>query len=197
MKKTHFLLTIFLILCCTIYSQKGLKQYGIKSGIVEYKLEGTTTGTQKIYFDEYGNKSAAYSNTTTNGIQNKGWVITHNDMQYMYDRETSNKGTKMKNPLLKYFSECEDIELCVKKQLNDMGYQKEGEKTFLGKNCQIWKSKMGEMLVWKGIMLRNEMEVLGKKSIHEAISINVNVNIPESKFEIPKDIEFAEMPSFF
>ena len=40
------------------------KIYGIKSGIIEYEITGSQSGTKKVYFDDWGRKQAEYTNST-------------------------------------------------------------------------------------------------------------------------------------
>ncbi len=174
-----------------------LKQYTLKSGIIEYKHSGDVTGTETVYFDEYGAKVASYLNTVRNGEKKKGWVITLGETQYMFDPEESSEGMKMKNPIITFFENCEDIKKCSEDMLIKMGYKKEGTRLFLNKTCDVWKSKNGEMLVYKGVMLRNQMNMMGYKSLQEAVSFDEGVVVPASKFEIPKNIVFKEMPHMF
>ncbi|HJX71792.1 MAG TPA: hypothetical protein VJ346_07565 [Bacteroidales bacterium] len=198
MKKTFFILIVCCVSCLTTFAQTGkFKQYALKSGIIEYKHSGDENGTETVYFDEYGYKVASYRNTVRHGEENKGWVITHGETQYLFDPEESSEGWKMKNPIIQYFNDCEDIAKCNEDMLAKIGYQKAGTRMFLNKNCDVWKSKNGEMLVYKGIMLRNQMSVMGSKTLQEATSFSEGATIPAAKFEVPKNIEFSEMPGLF
>jgi hypothetical protein len=198
MKRTFFILIVCYASCLAVLAQtKTYKQYALKSGIIEYKHSGNETGTETVYFDDYGNKVAAYKNTVRNGEVNKGWVITLGETQYLFDPEESSEGWKMKNPVIKFFSDCEDINKCSEDMLTRLGYKKEGTRMFLNKNCDVWKSKNGEMLVYKGIMLRNQMSVMGTSSLQEAASFKEGAAIPASKFEVPENIKFNDMPGLF
>ena len=42
-----------------------VKKYNIKSGIIEYEMKGVQTGTQTLYFDDWGKKEATYSEQET------------------------------------------------------------------------------------------------------------------------------------
>lgn len=198
MKKTILILLVFsaALLAASAQSDR-YKQYTIKSGIIEYKHEGSVTGTETVYFDDHGYKVASYINTVRSGEKNKGWIITLGENQYLFDPEESSEGMKMKNPVIQYFINCEDIKKCSEEMLVKMGYKKEGTKMFLGKNCDVWKSKNGEILVYKGIMLRNQMSMMGYKTLQEAVSFKEGVTIPPEKFEIPENIKFSDMPGLF
>ncbi|MBN2612369.1 MAG: hypothetical protein JXB00_12490 [Bacteroidales bacterium] len=198
MKGTICILLICFASCLSAFSQTSkFKQYALKSGIIEYKHSGAETGTETVYFDDYGYKVATYRNTVRDGEKQKGWGITLGENQYLFDPEESSEGWKMKNPLISYFKDCEDIDTCNENMLAKLGYKKEGTRTFLNKTCDVWKGKNGEMLVYKGIMLRNQMSVMGYKTLQEAVSFKEGVAIPAEKFEIPKDIKFSDMPGLF
>ena len=42
-----------------------IKKYGIKSCYLEYELKGITEGTQKVYFDKWGEQEATFTSTTS------------------------------------------------------------------------------------------------------------------------------------
>ncbi len=70
-----------------------------------------------------------------------------------------------------------------------------GNETFLGKNCIVVEmNKDGQsMKMWyyKGIPLKMTNPVFTL----EATKFEENASIPSSKFEVPKDIKFSELPT--
>ena len=70
-----------------------------------------------------------------------------------------------------------------------------GNETFLGKNCIVVEmNKEGQsMKMWyyKGIPLKMTNPVFTL----EATKLEENASIPSSKFEVPKDIKFSELPT--
>jgi len=105
--KTLSTLTVCLLLIMPKLSgqEAALKPYKLKSGIIEYKYSGDKTGIATLYFDDYGMKSAMYSDLVTRGESSKTWVVSSGDIQYMWDLSKPGKGMKMQNPLTAWFKE--------------------------------------------------------------------------------------------
>jgi len=62
MKKTVVFTISLLILLPGLSGQEAsLKPYGLKSGIIEYSYSGEKVGKGTLYFDDYGMKSAMYT----------------------------------------------------------------------------------------------------------------------------------------
>jgi len=67
MKKTLFS-TLIVLITFAIFAQSeksDFKKYPFKSVIIEYQIEGKTTGNKTIYIEDYGYKEATYSQTVT------------------------------------------------------------------------------------------------------------------------------------
>jgi hypothetical protein len=173
----------------------GFKLYSIKSGIIEYKHTGTRTGTSIMYFDKYGKRSASYSNLTMNKETDKSWALNLDDMQYIW-KEGSAQGMKMKNQILEEFAKINDLEKFAEEIYAKMGFKPTGTETFQGKECRVFKGNMGKILIWKGILMLSEMNVMGTSTRQEATKIDINVPVKSSVFELPKGVTFSEMPNF-
>ena len=173
----------------------GLKLYGIRSGIIEYKHTGTRTGTSKLYFDRYGHRSATYSDLVMNNQPDKGWIISFDEMQYMY-KEGNKQGAKMKNPMIEGLAKVNDLEKFVEETYNKMGFKPSGNEMHLGKECRVFKGEMGKVLTWNGLLMFMEMNVMGTITRQEATRIDVNVPVKKSVFELPTDVTFSEMNMF-
>ncbi len=173
----------------------GFKLYGIKSGIIEYKYTGTRTGTSIMYFDKYGKRSASYSNLTINKETDKSWALNLDDMQYIW-KEGSAQGMKMKNQMLEELTKINDLEKFAEETYAKMGFKPAGTETFHGKECRVFKGNMGKILIWKGILMLSEMNIMGTTTHQEATKIDINVPVKSSVFELPKGVTFSEMPAF-
>jgi hypothetical protein len=175
-----------------------LKPYGIKSGIIEYSYSGDKVGKGILYFDDYGLKSAMYTDAVERGEKRKGWVLTSGDYQYMWDPERSSEGMKLKNPVIDWINSASegDLESFSESMYAKMGMQRSGSETLLGKECKVMKGKMGKALVWNGILMLLDMKMMGYNSHQEAIDIKINLPVESKYFIIPKDIKFSEMPMF-
>ncbi len=176
-------------------SEGGLKLYGIKSGIIEYKHSGSRTGTSILYFDKYGYRSATYSDLVMNNQVDKGWGISFDETQYMY-KEGSKQGTKMKNPMIESLKKVNDMEKFIEETYSKMGFIPAGTEKFLGKECRVYKGDIGKILIWNGIMMYTEMNAGVMTYKQEVTKLDINARIKPSVFELPKDITFSEMPGF-
>jgi hypothetical protein len=183
----------------TVKSQEvSLKPYGIKSGIIEYSYSGNKVGKGTLYFDDYGLKSAMYTDAVERGEKRKGWVVTSGDYQYMWDPERSTEGMKLKNPIIDWVNSASegDIESFSESMYAKLGMERSGSEKLLGKECKVMKGKMGKALIWNGILMLLDMKMTGYSSHQEATDIKINLPVESKYFIIPKDIKFSEMPGF-
>jgi len=173
----------------------AFKMYGIKSGIIEYKHSGSTSGTTTIYFDRYGTRTATHSDLIVNGQAEKGWIVSLDDTQYMY-KEGTYQGVKMKNPMIEELRKVNDIEKLSEEMYAKMGFKPAGTEKHLGKECIVYKGDNGKVLTWKGMLMVMEMNVMGTALKQEATKMDLNAKVKPSVFELPEGITFTEMPAF-
>ena len=199
MKSPSLKITIFILFSLTvILSAQDMKRYDFKSGKVEYKLSGATTGTQTMFFDNYGMKEAKYADMSIDmmGVKQKKNTLTILDGKdtYVVDWE---KGTavKMATPLYNMFPKGKNLQHAGEKMMENMGAEKTGTAKVLNKNCDVWEIKKAgmKMWMWKSIPLKVEVNMMGMEMNQEATSVETDIKIPASKFEIPKNIKVTEM----
>jgi len=173
------------------------KPLGVRSGIIEYSYSGDKTGKSTQYFDDYGVKSAVYAEIVQQGEESKGWSLTLGEDQYMWDLNSS-QGMKTKNPMVKQMMEVSggDILEYMAGMYEQMGMTKSGTEMFQGKQCTVFKGDMGKVLIWKGIMMKMEMNIGTMVSRQEVTSIKTNVNVDSKYFRTPDNITFNEIPGF-
>ena len=178
----------------------------MNSYIIEYKQEMNVQGmkTSSVmtqYIDIENNKFAMETETSSDimGTKTNEKSLTINDKEYTYIINPNQKtGMKMKS------DEAEENPMDLIKSQEDQTFkqmiEKEGGKivgneTFLGKNCIVVEmNKDGQnMKMWyyKGIPLKMTNPVFTL----EATKFEENASIPSSKFEVPKDIKFSELPT--
>jgi len=174
------------------------KPLGVKSGIIEYTYSGDKTGKSTQYFDDYGMKSAVYTETVSQGEESKGWSVTIGEDQYMWDLSNSGQGMKTKNPMIKMLAESsgKDMLSYMAGMYEQMGLIKSETETFQGKECTVFKGDMGKVLIWKGIMMKMEMNFGTIVSRQEVTSIKTNVPVDNKYFRIPDNLTFSEIPGF-
>lgn len=200
MKKIHLFSAVILMFfgIIAIGQETSLKPYGLKSGIIEYSYSGSKVGKGILYFDDYGMKSAMYTDALEGGEQRKGWVVSFGEYQYMWDPEVSKDGMKLKNPFIEWAAKSSgaDLESFTESLYKKMGMSRSGTETMLGKECTLYKGKRGKLLIWNGILILLDMKMLGITTHQEAISIQTNIPVEGKYFVIPKDIRFVEMQGF-
>lgn len=178
----------------------------MNSYIIEYKQEMNVQGMKSSsvmtqYIDIENNKFAMETETSSDimGTKTNEKSLTINDKEYTYIINPNQKtGMKMKS------DEAEENPMDLIKSQEDQTFkqmiEKEGGKivgneTFLGKNCIVVEmNKDGQnMKMWyyKGIPLKMTNPVFTL----EATKFEENASIPSSKFEVPKDIKFSELPT--
>lgn len=173
----------------------GIKRYQVASAIVEYTLSGTQTGTETLYFVDYGMREAKYTSTEikvgTFSQKTKRVTLMEGATTYTIDLD-QRTGTKIENPLYKKF-EGQDATEVGERMLRDMGGQKIGAESFLGKMCEVWEiRKLGSKVwVWSGIPLKTEITFGGMQSSIVATKIEPNVQIPPEKLTLPADIKIS------
>lgn len=172
------------------------KPLGIRSGIIEYSYSGDKNGKSTQYFDDYGMKNAVYAEITANGKTTSGWTVTIGEDQYMWDISNPGQGMKAKNPMIKMLtaSSGKDILAYMAEMYEQMGMTQSGTENFLGKECTVFKGDMGKVLIWKGIMMKMEMNLGTMISRQEVTSIKTNVPVAARYFRLPDNITFNEIP---
>lgn len=168
------------------------KRYAVEKGMVTYKVSGISSGTETIYWDQYGMREAKYTQTTSKmfgtASETNALMLLHGTTQYQIDLNT-NSGTKTVNHVLKgMVEEDENVGEVGKRMLESMGGNKTGEVDFLNKPCEVWEvsSMAATLYVWNYISLRSESNLMGLTQIIEAVEIQVDIDIPEEKFAIPE-----------
>ncbi len=199
MKKV-ILLTLGMVCLTGITSGQNQAKgpFKFKSGIIEYKYSGDKTGKAIHYIDDYGLKSAMYTEITLDGELTKGWVVSYGDYQYMWDPAKPTQGMKMKNPLMSQISQSssDEIEALTVQTYEKMGMKKTGTEKFLGKECDLLKGTMGKVLIWNGVMILMNLKMGEYESGQEATSLKTDIAVDQKYFVIPKNITFSEMPGF-
>jgi len=178
----------------------GPRRYLVKSGIIQYQYSGMQTGTETLYFDDYGMKEAKFTDATMKmmGVEQKRQELSilDGDNQYTIDL-TKKTGIKMKNPFLSQALTDSDDEAIIKlgeKMMAEEGGKKIGTETVAGKECDVWEIKKmnAKTWVWKALPLKFEMNGMGMKLGMVATSIQENVDIPAEKLAVPEGIKITE-----
>jgi len=203
MKKFNyfFLLLFTLQFTLTMYAQ-DFRKYAKKSGHVEYKLSGDATGTNIVYWDDWGRKEIQIqdSKTTVWGMTNEENKTTLMLGTVIYTwKKGDNEIQKSENPMAKIWKDKnyteKDIDKFSKQTLETGGFKKTGEEIVDGKICEVYEGLGGKLWIWKNnqVAIKTNIKLLGINIISEATKIDLNANVPASVFELPKDMEIVEV----
>lgn len=219
MKKSGIILSIALALIGNMgNSQNQLKRYEVKSGMVEYvtttsgKVMGSTvegSGTESLFFKDWGAvevKEEKSSKTTTNsmlGTSNTETSEAHtmnkldNGETYFVDfnKKQITAGRDMAMDMIKAFQPNADAGATGKSMLEGMGGKKVGTEKFLGYSCEIWELAGGKQWIYKGVVLKLDMTVMGIKTTTVAKSAKFDVTVSDSHFKLP-DFPIQKQESF-
>ncbi len=207
MNKCLGILAVILMLGgSSIKAQVSNKRFMIKSGHVEYKLEGMTKGTRSIWFDDYGRlyREEMKATTTTNMFGMKSVEDEHTlkivDGVDSYDLDLINQtGTKHSFKLPAEFKQLvEGLDDQQKKQLaqetlNAFGGEKKGTEKFMGRECEVIKVMGSTQSIYKGISLKTKSEIMGLICTETADLFEENIQVASSLFEVPEGIEMIDL----
>ena len=108
-------------------SGSKMKRYGVKQACIEYRVTGDMqSGTEILYFDQWGAREAKYEMKTTKAgpmkIEENKVGFLEGAMMYTVNLK-DNTGTKMENPMLKGL-EGQDMTEVGEKMMKQMGGKK-------------------------------------------------------------------------
>lgn len=196
--KTVLSMLVAFVFCGSIWAFQAaskLKRYNQKSGTVEYQITGSMmSGTETLYFDDYGVREAKYTNTEVKfgGFSQKTNNATYLEGSTIYTVDlNTNTGTKMENSIMKNL-EGKDLQDVGRQMLKDMGGKQIGSESFMGKNCEVWEIKNlgSKSWIWNGLMLKTEVNMMGQQITYTATKISEAVDA--KKLQRPTNIKYTE-----
>ena len=173
-----------------------------KSGIIKYNVSGTKTGTEVVYYEDWGRREAIYTKST---VDLRGVIVDRNTLTLLEDNGlwinnidlNARTGIRMKNPRYKEYVGKSRIELenTKKKSLKDAGARRAEIEMVIGKPCFVWTVQYNgnEIYLWNGIVLKKITGSGYSETTTVATEITESVNIPEEKFTIPPDIQMKTL----
>lgn len=172
-----------------------LKLFPFKSAIVEYKYEGSFSGTRILYIDDWGYKQAEYirkqenfGNNSDKQFQN---IILFGDKAYTADLQ-ENTIAVGRNLNYEYYRlnknrNCTEVSDAMLQSA--YGSSSSGTKPFLGRECKVWKANKSTQLNWNGVMLYSEVNFISMV-VEKAVKFETNIDIPAEKFELPAGLKY-------
>ncbi len=178
---------------------EAFKRYHVKSGVVEYRLEGMRTGTETLYWDDWGVKEARYTEVTVNlmGVSQdvKEKLIATPDVVYTID-QTTNSAVKTKNPGVGFFKDLNEDEMAQmsKQLLEATGGKRIGTDFVAEQTCELWDVPLsgGQECIWKGIPLSESGSLGGLQSSRVATIVVAGIEVDEKHFMLPADVSITD-----
>jgi len=209
MKKIFFLVLFFFFLQNIVVAQRKAKSFAIKSGHIEYKLTGNTIGTRSLWWDEYGYKSRMEEKSVTTikmlGIKNEDkrhmLTVMVGGQFWTADliKKTGQKGKiDFYKDVLKFTEGLTEAEIKKLEDdiLNSFGGKRLGTGMVLGKECEIISIMGAKSWIYKGLMLKSEVKMMGIENNEIAVSFDKNINISTSKFKYLPNIEYEDISKY-
>lgn len=204
-----FCIAVFIIFSSNIFGQKKGKPtvtnklYETKSGKLVYKMNLFGDQFYTLYWDNYGEKEARILKTE---IEMFGQKTTTENVElkmdgYIYKYDTDKKeGTKSKayTSLGGAKGIPSDISKMAQKEIERMKLVDLGTKEILGKKCKGYQMEpMGmkmETWSWGNLLLESKtwMSKDGQPIEMNAVSLELDIQIPKEIFSLPSDVVFKE-----
>lgn len=171
-----------------------------KTVVIEYVYEGSTTGRENLYMDNYGLLQCKMTQTKTKvfGQTSEAASVEVTKDFYIYKWDPKTRiGTKIKNTLAEDLMKDPnfDPEEFGNRSMEALGFEKTGTETISGKPCEVWKGLGGTstIWVWRGLNIKTEMKMMGTKTTCTANVIKVDQGVPSGKFDISSDVKFQDV----
>ena len=167
------------------------KPYPIKSGMIKYKIEGRTNGSELIYFDNYGEliyieKSYKESNLKTNSdikILCCDTLITFN-----------NKNLTAHKKFIDRKTQSIENNIVTPKILHSLEYLLTGTETISKIKCDKYEGDNGKIWIWKNLIFKTELFVLNTLIKKEVVEFIQEPEIATNKFNIPENYTIIYNP---
>ena len=177
---------ILFILSGFYLNAQSTQLYSTKSGVIKYDLNGRKQGSEVIYFDNYGKLFSDLRSTTAiiagDTIEESYLNIYKHDTLFEINL---NKHTFI---LSKSTGLPNSNKLISAEMIDVLGYKNCGTEEIAGISCNIYSGDYGKLWIWNNIVLKSEMEIMDIIITTQATTYLTNIEIPESKFEIPKKL---------
>jgi len=194
MKNIILLILIQLTSLSVFAQEKHVKIFPFKSAIIEYKYEASLGGTRVKYIDDFGYKQADYIRKEIkigdDVEQQFETIIIIGKRAYTANYQDSTIAIGA-NSTYSYYLNINDR---TSSEINEAlvrseGFELVGTKEYLGKKCKYWKAQKAKKLTWKGVELKSTISFM-MMMVEKATSIQIGVDIPESKFELPNNLKY-------
>jgi hypothetical protein len=181
------------------------KRYEVKSGIIEYTLNGESnmmgmkskiSGSAKTVFKAWGavERSEQTSQTSVMGNTQSTHTMTKIMDQKVYVVDFDRQVIYEYTPQMLASSPNSELVNRGKEMMKSMGAKKIGEEDFMGYACEIWQVMGTKVWLYKGIMLKSQTEMMGVTHTSEATRIEFGASVSENDLKLP-DFPIQEPPA--
>ena len=192
------ILIILIGLIATLYANDKLyKAYGVPKAVIDYNIygEGEITqtthiniiGSATLIFIDWGAKKLYKENYTKTS---RGTIVSREDRQSLTleDYGTIYEVNFDKNMIEK--REDNIIKDAIKggKDISSQsveGWKRLGNSNIMGFRCQEFQKGNQKRCLYKGVVLKEKMDIDGVVMVKEAVSIDFNRDITDEYFELP------------
>lgn len=181
-------------------SDEAPARYGVESLLVEYRLEGTPSGTETLTFDRFGARErsvaehvielgAMRQTTSTTTLTEGAWITT-------LDAD-ARRATRTQNPLYDQLVRAADgdVQEVGRRMLEAMGAERTGSEEVAGLPCEVWEIPIGnsKSWIWNGVTLRTESRMGPLTTSKVAVRVEQNPDFDAEHFAVPADWEVVEL----
>jgi len=190
-------LIILVGLSSVLFGEAVYKVYNVEKAEIHYDISGDTEVTQNTHINIIGSASLVfvnwgvkriykenYTKTSTGTIENMQDIqnITFDDYGVIYNVNfDKNIIEKREDPIIK--QDIKDKKNVSSKSTEN--WEKVGTSNILGYKCQEFQHKKTKKCIYKGIVLKEEVNLDNMLVIKEASSISFDENITDEYFELP------------
>jgi hypothetical protein len=175
-----------------VHPINNTESFPFKSGMIKYEFEGRMTGTELIYFDNYGDLYCSIKTLSQTNDGNSSKISTLcircYDSTIICDLNDQNGLMK----LIRATESDNKNKIISEKMLEYMGYNKIGTKRVSGILCNSYSGESGNMCVWNNIILKLEIVIMSIHVNMEAVDVRMGIDVPSSTFELPENYKLIK-----
>jgi hypothetical protein len=176
-------------------------RYETKTGRITYAVSGMQSGTETTTWDDWGARQVTQSKTTmsmggTSITLNQRVIMTPDSFEILNDaNKTVMKIDRNANTPAMGAQGMRDMSA---EAMQRMGATQAGTDTVAGKSCNVYKMTTPANMtvcVWGGLPLKTEVDMQGVKISKVASSVESDVAIDPTLFEVPADYSQTATPA--
>jgi major membrane immunogen (membrane-anchored lipoprotein) len=193
---TVFVVSTFLLAGCGEANSSKLSVYPFKTAVIQYELNGGTVGDQTLFIK--GDQKALHKFITTVGQESSTFELSLGNEKYIadLDKKTAVKTVDADYQAMLSLSAEGQEKYLIKKSLGLKENMELSEPVatsmIAGQQCDIYEiQNVGTACIWNGIVLQNEITLAGVTNKITAVKVDIDVEIPAERFELPDGIVVA------